>query len=85
VIGTARPTRLDFPPSAFQTGRVSPNEGTRQAPATPGDRPSLPLETEPLLFFHALGAGDAVPGPVQPVPGLPLLEEEPSIWPELPA
>ncbi len=50
----------------------------------PGDRPGIPLETEPFVFFHPLVAGHATPGPVQPAPGLPLLEEEPSAWPELP-
>lgn len=56
---------------------------TREAvPAPAGDRTALTLETEPVVFFHPLGAGAAVPGPVQPAGGPPLLEEEPTVWPE---
>ncbi len=47
------------------------------------DRKShLALETEPFVFFHPLGAGTAVPGATQPVEDAPLLEEEPSTWPQ---
>lgn len=43
----------------------------------------LALETEPFVFFHPLLAGTSEPGNVQPVRDtLPLLEEEPSTWPE---
>lgn len=49
----------------------------------PGDRPSIPFEVEPLGFFHPAHAGDARPGAVQPAGGLPLLEEEPGLWPDL--
>ena len=48
-----------------------------------GGPSSIPLETEPLVFFHPLMAGRSVPGPVQPVRAHPLLEEEPAIWPDL--
>jgi hypothetical protein len=44
--------------------------------------PQLPLETEPVPFFHPLSAGRATPGSVQPVPGAILLEEEPATWPQ---
>ena len=43
---------------------------------------SIPLETEPLVFFHPLLAGLSPPGAVQPVPGTVLLEEEPATWPQ---
>lgn len=46
----------------------------------PGDGPGIPLETEPLQFFHPLLAGETRPGAVQPVSGHPLLEEEPALW-----
>ena len=47
------------------------------------DHPGIPLDTEPLVVFHPLLAGLAVPGPVQPVPNTLLLEEEPAIGLEL--
>ena len=40
----------------------------------------LPLETEPLVFFHPTLAGLTAPGPVQPVGGSIQLEEEPATW-----
>jgi hypothetical protein len=43
----------------------------------------IPLETEPLVFFHPLLAGRTVPGRVPPVPDGLLLEEEPATWPQL--
>jgi hypothetical protein len=43
----------------------------------------LPLETEPLVFFHPTLAGLAAPGPVQPVDGSVQLEEEPATWVQL--
>jgi hypothetical protein len=43
---------------------------------------SLALETEPFVFFHPILGGTAAPGGVQPVGRTPLLEEEPSTWPE---
>ena len=43
----------------------------------------MPLETEPLVFFHPTLVGLAEPGTVQPVPATLLLEEEPAIWPQL--
>lgn len=43
----------------------------------------LPLETEPLVFFHPRLAGLAAPGPVQPVDGSIRLEEEPATWAQL--
>jgi hypothetical protein len=49
----------------------------------PGDRPGIPLETEPLVCFQPLFAGNARPGSVQPVAGPPLLEEEPAVWPDM--
>jgi hypothetical protein len=48
--------------------------------ARPGDGPGIPLETEPLLFFHPMVAGESRPGGVQPASGRPLLEEEPALW-----
>jgi hypothetical protein len=55
---------------------------TAPAGGNPGDRPGIPLEGEPIAFFHALLAGAAFP-----VPGEgdgdgepPLLEEEPALW-----
>ncbi len=44
---------------------------------------TIPLETEPLTFFHPTLAGLSPPGKVQPVGGTVLLEEEPATWPEL--
>lgn len=43
---------------------------------------TVQLETEPFVFFHPTQAGTAVPGGVQPVDTAPLLEEEPSTWPQ---
>jgi hypothetical protein len=48
-------------------------------------KPSIPLETEPLVFFHPTLVGRAAPGAVQPVPGTIRLEEEPATWPEFQA
>jgi hypothetical protein len=47
------------------------------------DEPSIPLETEPLVYFHPTLAGLAPPGTIQPVEGTLLLEEEPAIWPQV--
>jgi hypothetical protein len=44
---------------------------------------SIPLETEPLVFFHPTRAGLSRPGGIQPVDGTLLLEEEPATWPQL--
>jgi hypothetical protein len=44
---------------------------------------TIPLETEPLVCFHPLAVGTTSPGKVQPVPGIPSLEEEPATWPQL--
>lgn len=52
-----------------------------QSPSA-GSRPAIPLETEPVVFFHPALAGRAVPGDGQPVPGTLLLEEEPATWPQ---
>jgi hypothetical protein len=54
----------------------------RSAP-TPGAGSTIPLETEPLVFFHPLLAGSVRPGGVQPVPATVLLEEEPAMWLQL--
>ena len=52
--------------------------------ASPGDRPGIPLGSEPVVSFHALTAGTAEPGPVQPAgEEPPALEEEPALWPTL--
>jgi hypothetical protein len=51
--------------------------------STPGGSPSIPLETEPLVFFHPLLAGSVSPGKVQPVRHTLKLEEEPATWLEL--
>lgn len=48
---------------------------------TPGDRPDLPLATEPALFLHPRVTGTAAPLGVQPAPGPFRLEEEPALWP----
>jgi hypothetical protein len=45
--------------------------------------PSIPLETEPLAFFHPTLAGLSPPGNIQPLEGTLLLEEEPATWPQL--
>lgn len=45
--------------------------------------PSIPLETEPLVFFHPTLAGLSPPGTIQPLEGTLLLEEEPATWPQL--
>ena len=45
--------------------------------------PTLSMETEPLLFFHATLAGLAPPGKIQPVPGNLPFDEEPAIWAEV--
>lgn len=55
------------------------------SPPPPASRPGIPFETEPLGAFHPLPAGTAVPGQVQPAPGILGLEEEPALWPVLPA
>ena len=47
------------------------------------EKKSLPLETEPLVFFHPTLAGLAAPGRVQPVEGSIQLEEEPGTWVQL--
>lgn len=44
--------------------------------------PDIPLEVEPLVFFHPTLAGLVPPGVNQPVPGTVLLEEEPATWPD---
>lgn len=43
----------------------------------------IPLEIEPLVVFHPLLVGRAVPGAVQPVRNTVGLDEEPATWPEL--
>jgi hypothetical protein len=47
------------------------------------EKKGLPLETEPLVFFHPTLAGLAAPGRVQPVDGSIRLEEEPATWVQL--
>lgn len=49
-------------------------------PAPVADDSGLPLETEPLLFFHPTLAGLAPPGAIQPFPGPVPLDEEPAVW-----
>ncbi|MGH9003782.1 MAG: hypothetical protein ACRDYV_11700 [Acidimicrobiia bacterium] len=49
--------------------------------ATPGDRPGIPLDAEPITFFHALLAGAAIPVTGGDEGEPPLLEEEPALWP----
>jgi hypothetical protein len=44
---------------------------------------ALPLETEPLVFFHPTSAGPVAPGLMQPVGGSIRLEEEPATWVQL--
>jgi hypothetical protein len=44
---------------------------------------SIPLEEEPLTFFHPTLAGLSPPGAVQPVHHTLLLEEEPATWPQV--
>ncbi len=57
--------------------------GAAPGSGTPGDRPAIPRETEPIAFFHAFLAGAATPvaGPGDAEP--PLLEEEPALWPDV--
>ena len=57
---------------------MTPAAGARPGP---GDRPGIPLEGEPLGFFHALNAGAAVPTATTVDGDVPLLEEEPALWP----
>jgi hypothetical protein len=47
---------------------------------SPGERPGIPLEAEPITFFHALLAGAATPLTDDGEP--PILEEEPALWPD---
>ena len=47
------------------------------------EKKALPLETEPLVFFHPTLAGRAAPALVQPVDGSIQLEEEPATWVQL--
>jgi hypothetical protein len=65
-------------PSAGSHGQAT----DRSAP-TPGANSTIPLETEPLVFFHPLLAGSVKPGAVQPVRATVLLEEEPVAWLQL--
>jgi hypothetical protein len=51
-----------------------------RAGAAPAHGSTIPLETEPLVFFHPLLAGSVRPGGVQPVRAAVLLEEEPATW-----
>lgn len=44
-----------------------------------GDRPDLPLATEPMPFLRAGVIGRPVPGPAQPVDHWLALEEEPAL------
>jgi len=57
--------------------------GRAAASAASGRGSSVPLETEPLVWFHPLLAGRGARGSVQPVSGTLALEEEPATWPEL--
>ena len=67
--------RAGAAPFPSSNGRASgPSVPTRGASST------IPLETEPLVFFHPLLAGSARPGGVQPVRAGLLLEEEPATW-----
>ena len=56
---------------------------TDRSVPTRGASSTIPLETEPLVFFHPLLAGSARPGGVQPVRAGLLLEEEPAAWLQL--
>lgn len=44
---------------------------------------ALPLDTEPLVCFHATLAGTAPPGKIQPVPGPFPFDEEPAVWADI--
>ena len=67
--------RAGAAPSAGSSGPATDRSvPTRDASST------IPLETEPLVFFHPLLAGSARPGGVQPVRAGLLLEEEPATW-----
>jgi len=57
---------------------TTPTAGNPTA-SNPGDRPGIPLDGEPIAFFHALLAGTAIPATGEGEP--PLLEEEPALWP----
>jgi len=70
--------RADAAPSPGSNGRA-----TDGSAPTPGAGSTIPLETEPLVFFHPLLAGNVRPGGVQPVPATVLLEEEPATWLQL--
>jgi hypothetical protein len=70
--GNDGPTRAALPGSN--------DEPTDRHVSTAGGNPSIPLETEPSVFFHPLLAGSVRPGKVQPVRATLLLEEEPATW-----
>jgi hypothetical protein len=57
--------------------------GSSRTSPSPRKAEDIPLETEPLVFFHPNLVGTANPGKVQPVQGSVLLEEEPATWPQM--
>lgn len=61
----------------------SNSRATDRSVPTPGTSSTIPLETEPLVFFHPLHAGSVEPGGAQPVRAIVLLEEEPATWLQL--
>ena len=67
--------RAGAAPSPGSNGRA-----TDRSVPTPGASSTIPLETEPLVFFHPLLAGSVRPGGAQPVRAALLLEEEPATW-----
>ena len=69
-------TAADRTGAASSLGSNGP--ATDRSVPTPGASPTIPLETEPLVFFHPLLAGSVRPGGVQPVRAALLLEEEPA-------
>jgi hypothetical protein len=70
--------RADAAPSPASSGPA-----TDRSVPTPGVNSTIPLETEPLVFFHPLLAGSVKSGGVQPVRATVLLEEEPATWLQL--
>ena len=74
---------IDLSTSPAPLRRAKDRAMAQKLSSISGGRPSIPLETEPVGFFHPLLAGVASPDHAHPVPGTLLIEEEPATWPEL--
>ena len=56
---------------------------TDRSVPTPGASSTIPLQTEPLVFFHPLLAGGVTHDGAQPGRAALQLEEEPATWLQL--